>query len=392
MPRPAVFRRRPPVPAAALLAAAVSIIVAGCSGLRPLPEATLPPCAPGGVGELWACLDAVPLAGREESAFRSTQRAADLGRKRRDQSVSSACEGAPPAGFEAISGVETEPGRPPLFAHYRPPRPGRPSVIVVHGLYDSKNTRYVRVTAEALAAAGYGVLVPDMRWHGCLLSSDWLPAMGIEEGADLIAWAGWLRRRHPDSAVGLVGFSLGALAVVHAAGGPGGETLTAGTVAVSPPAALERTFDRLDSRSYWSDRGALVLIDRFFRRTLKRRMRDLGVEPGPAPFAELLAWRAERSPPPLGPSAEGLLRLADPGPKIAAARRPLLLISARVDPVFSGASPADLATAAATNPMAHLIETAGGGHIGHPGTYPRWFTEVLVRFFDAAPRTAPASP
>lgn len=375
-----------------LAAAAVAVLATGCSGLKPLPQPALPPCPEGGVEALWTCLDAIPRAGRQESAFRSTQRAADLGRKRRDQSASTACDGPVPAGFRELSGIETAPGRPPLYALYRPPEPGRPVVIVVHGLYDSKHTRYVRVTAEALAAAGFGVLAPDMRWHGCLLSREWLPMLGVEEGRDLVAWAQWLAERHPGSAVGLVGFSLGGLAVVHAAGGSGGETLTAGSVAVSPPAALGRTLDRFDARSYWSDRGALGFIDRFFRRTLKRRMRDLGLEPGDEPFAELMAWRAAQAPPRFGLTPERLLELADPAPRIAAARRPLLLISDRVDPVFSGASVAELAAAAAANPMAHLIETGGGGHIGHPGTYPQWFAELLVRFFDAAPRTTAASP
>jgi predicted alpha/beta-fold hydrolase len=262
--------------------------------------------------------------------------------------------------------------------------------MVVHGLYDSKRTRYVEITAAALADAGFGVLAPDMRWHGCLLAKSWLPTLGVEEGADLAAWARWLHARQPDHAVGVVGFSLGALDALHAVGGRDGEVFDAGVIAVSPPAALGRTLERFDTRAYWRDRGALVLIDRFFRRTLERRMRDLGLDPGAQPFAELLAWRAAQAPPRFGLTPARLIELADPVPKIAAARRPLLLISDRIDPVFSGASVAELARAAAGNRWAHLVETPYGGHIGHPGTYPQWFAEVLVRFFSAAPEVAAA--
>ncbi|HEX5760912.1 MAG TPA: alpha/beta fold hydrolase, partial [Thermoanaerobaculia bacterium] len=289
-----------------------------------------------------------------------------------------------PAGFETVAADAAASGRAPLRAYYRPPAVGKPTVVVVHGLYDSKHSRYVRVTAERLAADGFGVLAPDMRWHGCLLT-DFLPTLGVEEGLDLAAWSGWLSARQPRSPVGLVGYSLGSLAVVHALAADGG-SFRAGGVAVSLPAALARTLAGLDDRPSLVRHGREALIRGFFRWALRVRMRALGVEEGPErrPFAALLAWVVRQPPFPPGTTPERAIERAGPLPQLAAVRRPLLLVIGLRDPVLSPAGVPKLAAAAAANPFLHLVATTDGGHIGHPGTYPRWTAEVYHRFFAAS--------
>lgn len=382
----------------ALVAAALAL--GGCSGLQPLPAPGLAPCGteaatPAG---LWRCIDDTAeetgtdlRAAPRESAFRSTSRIVqgDLGRKRADQRVESACGGPVPPGFQTVDAPAATAGRAPLRAYFRPPRePGLPTVIVVHGLYDSKHSRYVRLSAEALAASGFGVLAPDMRWHGCLLA-DYLPTLGREEGRDLVAWRGWLRTLHPESAVGLLGYSLGALAVINALAEEG-EAFGAGGITVSPPAAMDLSLTALDDPPSFTDRGLQALVRRFFQQALRQRMRTLGVAEGPdrRPFAACLAWLVRQPGFPAGTTPAEFIAGIGPTPQLAAIRRPLLLVISRRDPIFHGAALAELAAAAAANPHLHLIVTTDGGHIGHLGTYPRWTAEVFHRFFAGGAESA----
>ncbi len=406
-------------------ALAFCILVVGCRGLRPLPAPRLASCmAVGSLAQLWSCLDEIDTrldsgigrAEPRESAFESTTRVVngDLRRKLGDQEPSHACGGIVPAGFtlvpakEAMAEAPGTPetpapleaaapgaGRAPLFAYYRPPsEPRLPTVIVIHGLYDSKHSRYVRLVAENLAARGFGVLAPDMRWHGCLLR--WLPTLGLEEAKDLVAWRDWLRRRAPESPVGLLGISLGCLDVIQAlALDAGGEIFAAGGVALSPPASLRLTLSGLDDPPYVADYGGLSLVRRFFQDALRTRMRNLkssgagGLDPEAArPFGNFLSWLAGRPPFPPGTTEDDLLRLAEPGPRLALVRRPLVLIASRRDPIFSELAVSDLQAAVAANPALHLFSTTDGGHIGQLGTYPQWMADLVARFFHTSPGVA----
>jgi predicted alpha/beta-fold hydrolase len=408
-----VARRRGRAAALSVLILALSV---GCTGLRPLPRPTLAPCpAAAGTQDLWRCLDDVDrLVGAgigdpqpHESAYRGTTRMVDgdLRRKFGDLSPAHACGGAVPAGFVRVPEVPAmepvRPGRAPLEAYFHPPRRGMATILVVHGLFDSKHVRYVRLTAAFLAAQGFGVLVPDMRWHGCLYR--WLPTLGIEEGKDLLAWREWVRGQAPESPVGLVGFSLGALDVIQAlALDADGDAFAAGGVVVSPPANLPLTLVRLDDPPSLADQGMLSFVQRFFLNGLRRRLhfmaealprRDAAGPPfdpqSERPFAGILPWLSRQPPFPPGTTPESLLALADPLPALARIRRPLVIVASRRDPIFSELAFVDLAAAAAKNPSLHLLATTDGGHIGQLGRYPQWTADLLARFFRASPDVPP---
>lgn len=391
------WRRRTWVAGGTALAAllAFALLGVGCSSLPPLPESEPWSCEGGAEpADLWHCIDAAgPIPPKTEGAFRSTSRVVrgDLDRKRADQRAATACESDPPNGFEDLRGVSVE-GAPPLHGYRFAGSPDKPLVVVVHGLFDSRNSAYVRRTAEALAARDFGVLVPDMRWHGCLLKPAWLPTLGLAEGGDLVRWGRWAAQDgagETNRPVGLLGFSLGALDVLHALGRP--DPPRAGAVAVSPPAALEQVFDSFSGPIYWQDRGLLGLIDRSFRKLLTRRLEDQDIPVTEAgPFASMLAHLERRTGVP-GPLA---LALSDPVPPIERASRPLLILAAEDDPLFGRLVVEELRRAAAENPAAYLLATPGGGHIGFPGSDPQWFIDVVERFFteSAEVRVASDSP
>jgi predicted alpha/beta-fold hydrolase len=393
---------------AAVLALALSTLaLAACAGLRPLPSPRLAACPAGApLDELWRCLDAtdretgagVGAPQPRESAFQSTTRVTngDLGRKRRDQRAARACGGPIPAGFVRWDAPAAASGRAPLHAYVHPPATGRATVIVVHGLYDSKHARYVRLTAELLAREGFGVLVPDMRFHGCLLSRDWLPTLGVEEGRDLVAWAGALRDRYPATRVGLIGFSLGALDVVHAlaadSDSTGGAVFAAGGIAVSPPASLPLTLQRLDDPPTLADRGLQLLIGKFFQDALRTRMKELGIAGHERPFSLFLDWIVRQPGMPAGATPESFVAAGDPIPLLSRVRSPLLLIASRRDPIFAEGALVELRRGTAGLSGIHLLETTDGGHIGQIGRYPAWSAEVFTRFFGGGSRAEAGEP
>jgi len=378
-------------------------VLAGCAGLRPLPVPRLPACpASGSLADFWRCLDGTDretgagLAGPQprESAFQSTARVAngDLRRKRRDQRAASACGGPVPAGFTLWDADSPAPGRAPLRAYVHPPQPGKATVIVVHGLYDSKHSRYVRVTADLLARAGYGVLAPDMRFHGCLLKG-WLPTLGVEEGEDLVAWAGLVRQRFPGTPVGLLGFSLGALDVVHAlAADRDGRAFPAGGIAVSPPASLPLALARLDDPPTFADRGLQRFIGKIFQDSLRTRIRELGLPRAARPFDQFLRWIVLQPQLPPGSTPESFVAAGDPVPLLGRVKAPLLLIASRRDPVFFEGALLELRRGAVRLPQVHLVETTDGGHIGQVGRYPAWSAEVFARFFASSPSVRDRAP
>lgn len=376
------FRR-----ALALIAAAA---LAGC-GLGPLPRPSVSPCAANTIAAFWACVLASPPPAVRETSFWSTYRAADLGRKKLDQDPGRACRGTPPPGFMRIDDVSMPGGEAPLHALLAPPSPGMPIVIVVHGLYDSKFTEYVTVTAELFHGEGFGVLAPDMRWHGCLLSTYWLPGVGTVEGKDLVAWARWLRARYPGHPIGLVGFSLGGLDVLHAIGEPDAvEVFDAGMIAVSPAAALRYTEAHLDAHPYFADDGLNALALSGFMDLLHTRITALDMPEETTNFGGLADWLARNGPFPPGTTGEDVFREADPVPSLARARRPALVIASHNDPIVPVAGAADLANAAKHNPYARVVVTPYGGHIGQLGLYPDWVAAVMVSFFRASPAVPPA--
>ena len=370
-----------------LLLVALTAILGGCS-LHRLPEPTTAACTPTDPPSLWKCIAAIPREGRVESAFASTMRVSDPARKEKDQKLPCACEGPTPPGF-ALRHANMDAGRAPLFALIAPPpEDASPIVLVVHGVFDSKHTKYVQVTGELLKRAGFGVAIPDMRWHGCLLDRTWLPTLGVEEGPDLVAWGRWLAKEYPGHPIGLVGFSMGGTSVLHAMGEPdAAEVFRAGAVAVCPAAALPRVLQHLDSKLFFFDSGLTIVFRQGFRRYLRTRLKPLGgAAEGDAGFESFLD-RLVAALPAIGPTVPEFLARADPAPSVVRSARPVLILVTKNDPVIPASANDDLARAVALNPRTFLIETPFGGHIGQPGTMPKWFASVVTTFFRHSRRT-----
>lgn len=350
------------------------LAAAGCT-LRPLPPpqhactdaATLP--------AVWSCIDGVPRTKRVESGFRSTTRiATDLRIRSRNQSLTGACFTKAPQGFTRVTEDITDAA--PLDAFYKAPEVGRPTIIVVHGIFDSRANRFMRVAARRLADSGYGVLVPDMRWHGCLYKDDFPSTLGILESGDLRRWSAWLRAQG-ETDVGLLGFSLGALDVIHAVSACAPDDFRAGAIAVAPPAHLEQVLTSLDTPPRFS------LIHKFMRRYLATRLRAGKIEwKNGALFGAYLENLAGRNL--VGATKSEILQRAEPLPRVPEIAIPTLVLVAENDPLF-GELVSDAWVSSATDSV-HVIETRTGGHIGQIGEQPQWFSSLITSFYDAVCR------
>lgn len=371
-----------------------ALALAGVPALEPLPPPGLAPRStaassqirpPRSLAELWDTLRALDRGTTPVGGVRATLGAVrgDVRRKQLDQRPGLAGRGKPPPGFGELEGITVEPGRSPLHALFRAPDVGRPIIFVLHGLYDSKQSGYVRATAEWLAGLGYGVVAPDLRWHGRLLDLEHPPTVGLLEAEDLAAWSRALRARHPAHSHGLLAFSLGTLTAAHALASTQAAGLFAsGGVLVSPPGPLAEALGLLDRVPLLARPPGRGLVPFLFRFVLRERLRRLGL--GAArrrPFAAFLDELSRRRPLEDLLSPAEILARGDHLPALARAARPLLLLSADDDPIFPWPAAARLAEAAAGNERVHVLRSPCGGHLGLLVTQGQWFADVVARFF-----------
>jgi len=361
----------------ALSAFAVALLAA--CGLRPFP-APHPTCHPTTPAELWTCIGE-PDPHPRESAFTSTSRVATGDMTRRlllNQVPSLACNRTPWRGFAPI-----EDGSLIGFIHKGDA--DKAIVIVVHGLFDSNTNRYARYIASGLADDGFTVVVPDMRWHGCKLDEPALATAGLDESKDLAEWADLLRARF-NRRIGLLGVSLGGLDVINAAARY--DKFDAGAVVISPPAAMAKVLDNLDTPPTFAEHGLNKFFVLYFRGVLRVRNRRIGIPFwSKEPFHAFLQHVVDSHPDQTFPdSLEALLKDVEPATRLREVKHPMLILAADNDPVMRKSSAEALVKAAEGLPHIRVIETVEGGHAGIIGRDPQWFSDAIAIFFNSSLR------
>jgi pimeloyl-ACP methyl ester carboxylesterase len=117
------------------------------------------------------------------------------------------------AAFPALEEVSfTAPDKVRLYGWFIPPSNGL-VVVMTHGLWG--NRAYFLPEAEVFVRHGYGALIYDSRAHGTSEGS--VATWGDRETGDVMAAVTLASGRPGVSRVVLLGFSVGALAVAHAA-------------------------------------------------------------------------------------------------------------------------------------------------------------------------------
>jgi predicted alpha/beta-fold hydrolase len=256
--------------------------------------------------------------------------------------------------------------------------PGRPGLIVVHGLFSSRRFDYVReIAVRAYYEWGFNLLALDLRSFGLTnLTSQAPTTVGWKEGGDVAAAARYLKQLGATT-VGAIGISLGGSAVLGACHLEGSEeTLDGGILAVSPPADVRAMARRL-SRRLPPSHPAYV-FNRGFWAMLTSRIREAGWE-GIDDFSDPL----ERvSAPYYGVEPDELWSRASAVEHIAAARVPVLVLHPEDDQVIPVEHARMLEQAAEGNDRVRVWVLPGGGHGAIDAVDREWFYAVLRGFFE----------
>lgn len=202
------------------------------------------------------------------------------------------------------------------------------AVLLVHGFAANRRKPAYARLAESLAEVA-PVLTIDLRGHG---GSGGRSTLGDQEARDVEAAVTWLRRVGHDRVV-LVGASMGATAVLHAASLGAAGADVAGVVAISAPARFRRPPET--SRALTQLHGVWVSPA---RRAVLR-----------AGFGVALAGPSAWSDPP------------HPEEMVAAIQAPLLVVHGDDDGYFPPED-ADRLVAAAAGPAVVWHEPIGFGH------------------------------
>lgn len=222
--------------------------------------------------------------------------------------------------------------------------PGAGVMLLVHSLRSNRVEMLSR--AKFLNAEGYGVLLIDLRAHGETPGER--ITFGAREAEDVEAAVAYLRTRFPSEAIGAIGVSLGAAAIVLA------------------PRPLNLRAVVLES------------MHPTIREAVDNRMRLHLGESGPV-FSPLLLWQLTFR---LGAAATEL----DPIARISEIDAPLLLISGTDDRHTTVAETERLLDAARPPKQAWIVP--GGGHFNMHAYAGREYEDRILEFLGTHMRRA----
>lgn len=142
-------------------------------------------------------------------------------------------------------------------------RPTDPTIVMIHGLCGSHNSNYLKRLSKKLYRQGVQTVRVNLRGCG---SSKGLSRFFYHCGSsdDVLACVKLIKRKHPQSPITLVGFSLGGNIALKLAGelGEAGKELLAQVIAVNAPADLKSSV-RLISQP------KNMMYERYFIRLLR---------------------------------------------------------------------------------------------------------------------------
>ncbi len=257
----------------------------------------------------------------------------------------------------------------------------RGTLLLIHGLGGSAESRYMRRTAVQAHARGWAVARLNLRNCG---GTEALAATLYNAGqsGDAEAALQALEARGLQRPYGLVGFSLGGNLAMRYAGLSGNACRADAVVGVNPPVDLPLCVDAIE-------RAGNILYNVHFTHNLCAHLRRIRrVRDVPGPKASLRAIGGIRgfdelfTAPDAGyRSAADYYRGASAGPVLSGLRRPALIVSAQDDP-FVPVSMFDAHRTASTS--LRFAHPRTGGHCGYWGrSWPRfWAAEAALRFFE----------
>ncbi len=280
--------------------------------------------------------------------------------------------------FEPVV-VESQDGTPVCgLLAMQPHVDARPALVVVHGLFGSKNSYGMQQLAlKAYYEWGFHVCALDLRNFGDSSRFSEAPtSWGYRESDDVSAAAEYLESMPHVSTVGVCGVSMGAASALLAAGRSKlDRPLSGGVVALNGYADAERELEFVCSTPGLSPDAAGVWL--LFRVLLAAKTL-LG---GPRLFTDLRAYNREVTAQYYELAERDIFARASAVKAVGEVEVPCLIIHAIDDRVVPVDEAYDLLAAAMDNPMVDSLIVPTGGHGLYQMTSPGWFYRVLETFF-----------
>ncbi len=243
-------------------------------------------------------------------------------------------------------------------------------VILIHGIFQSKNFRFIRDMAHILYRQ-HSVAVVDTRDHlgSHSLSPERMASAGMLEGNDLLAIARQLKGKFPHVRIFLVGFSYGGGIAINALKSDEAKECIAGVIAVSPTMMLEHAVNHIDANPGIT--SPFYPIYSLFQTCLRLRY-GASIRT----FREYLQGAAAL----YDLCAEEMIERSSLPYFIDRIEVPALLLIAKNDPVIPKADVGAVCRLADDNDFIHACVREEGGHIAFPFIDKRWFYSLIDAF------------
>lgn len=246
---------------------------------------------------------------------------------------------------------------PPATADDSPP-----IVLLIHGFGGCHSSIYMHRTVEKLAERGYRCFRMDMRGCG---AGDVVSRMPTHCGQwqDVAAALNRIAELYPERDTQIVGFSMGGALTLNMLAETGHAPVgnLKRSLIISPPIDLMQ-----NERSFRAGMGRLY--DMFFVKLIwKQNLNRWKLNPDMAPAEIPESPKRLRELDEMVTAPDGGFRSAEdyyvqcsPGPKLAAIRQPVTLISSEDDPIV----PIGPLLGSTLSPSTELVTTDRGGHLG----------------------------
>ncbi len=236
---------------------------------------------------------------------------------------------------------------------------GDPAALLIHGLGGCHRSSWLRRVGSLLGAHGVRIFRLDLRAAGAGVA---LARKRYNAAAsdDVFAAVKWIQLRHPDSALGLAGFSLGGNLVLKMAG-EHPELSLAGIVAVNPPIDLARCSALIQHLPFYDWHYARLVKTQI--EAHERHFPDLPAAGLPRKLTLFQLDEMYTAPRGGFASVAEYHRLGSALPVIPEIRTPTLAVTAKDDPFVAYGPIADI-----RNPHIEVEIVPHGGHLGYIGS------------------------
>jgi predicted alpha/beta-fold hydrolase len=256
----------------------------------------------------------------------------------------------------------------------------RPALIVVHGIFGSKNNNVFRkVAIKAFRDWDYNVLAIDTRGFGeSRLLSEAMATGGWKEGEDVVGAARFLNGFPEVTTVGVTGYSMGATAAMIAAGIDGGRYITGGVIGWNGTSDTRQAIEYISRRPMpWHP---FFMTYPVFKACLALKVRDYKDYSGPADFASMFTYACKDC---YAVGEEEGFEKASPGSYVANISIPTLHIHAEDDPVVEVSHARANQEKSKDNPNFEVWILRRGGHCAFSAVDNSWYQRVMQKFFAA---------